>query len=114
MSPVGRVNRRTFVSAAAVTVVAVIAAVAIDRALGLADPELGAGPVYYIVALVSMWPMFATAVKRLHDQGRAAGWVAFAFLPIIGQLPLLLALLFVPGNANANAHGLVPAPGFAL
>lgn len=54
-------------------------------------------------------PLFATvlsqAVRRLHDQARAAGWLLVVLVPVLGPLLLAFLLLLKRGTPGENQYG---------
>jgi len=113
LSPRGRVNRTTFAVVASAVVVASLIALALDGLL--ATPRAGVyGPAFLVVAIATLWPTLATAAKRAHDLGWSAGWLAFGFIPVYGQLVLFVMLACIRGNQADNRHGPVPPTAFAL
>jgi len=49
-------------------------------------------------------PNFALMVRRLHDQGKSGAWLFMSLVPIIGPI-VVLVLLFLQGNPDANQYG---------
>lgn len=60
-------------------------------------------------SLVLYPPAFAIwlsiAVRRLHDQARAAGWLLALLVPILGPLLITFMLLFRRGTEGDNPYG---------
>ncbi len=50
------------------------------------------GPLGMIFRLVMILPVFAVSVRRLHDTDHSGWWLLLGFIPIIGQLILLVFL----------------------
>ena len=65
-------------------ILALIAALAIDYALGTG------GIIYAIAAIVLLLPNLAVAVRRLHDSGHSGWWLLIGILPLIGAIVLLV------------------------
>ncbi|MXU66794.1 DUF805 domain-containing protein [Rhodobacteraceae bacterium KN286] len=59
-----------------------------------------------LVYLSLLLPQLASFVRRLHDQDRRGWWVLVYFLPL--GLPILLAMMALPGTAGDNRFGPVP------
>ncbi len=51
---------------------------------------------------------FAISFKRLHDQNRTAWLLLIYFVPLVGQIILIVMLGMVPGTEGENRYG--PAP----
>jgi uncharacterized membrane protein YhaH (DUF805 family) len=106
----GRIGRKTFwLGYVLPIIVASMVANALDLALGLApDPmadvvpadQMWVAPISGLVALVTLWPMLAGSMKRLHDRNRSGWWIGgfylfsaaigvFAFVMIAGVLVTL-------------------------
>jgi len=62
------------------------------------------GPLFGLFALVTFIPSIAVAVRRLHDSDRSAWWLLLAFLPLIGQI-WLLVLMIIGGTRGPNRFG---------
>jgi uncharacterized membrane protein YhaH (DUF805 family) len=86
----GRIGRKTFWLGYVLPIfVASIVANTLDLALGLA-PELSAdavpadamtmAPISGVVSLLSLWPMLAGSIKRLHDRNRTGWWIGAFYL----------------------------------
>ena len=61
-------------------------------------------------ATLLLYPLlFATllsqAVRRLHDQARAGGWLLAVLVPVLGPLLLAFLLLFKRGTPGENQYG---------
>lgn len=60
-------------------------------------------------SLVLYPPAFAIwlsiAIRRLHDQARAAGWLLALLVPILGPLLITFMLLFRRGTEGDNPYG---------
>ena len=74
---------------------------------GLIHPMLG-----YVLGglfgLAILLPMLSVAARRLHDIGKAAGWICIIFIPIVGVI-WLIVLWIKAGEPNENRFGAVPA-----
>ena len=51
------------------------------------------------------WGAAALAVKRLHDRGDSAWWLAVALIPILGPLWLFVTLGLRAGTPGENQYG---------
>lgn len=76
--------------------------------IGLAVPAIGValGAVAYIALIVFNWGFM---VRRLHDIDKSGWWSLLAFVPI-GNLVLLVLLLFIGGTIGENRFGPQPPP----
>ncbi len=52
-----------------------------------------------------IWSMLVLAVKRLHDRGQSAWWLAVAAIPLVGPLWLAFVLLLRKGSPGENQYG---------
>jgi uncharacterized membrane protein YhaH (DUF805 family) len=65
-----------------------------------------------IIGLISLWPVFALVVKRLHDRNHS-GWFALIFLiPIVGPIWLVIEVIFLRGTTGPNRFGDDPLQTF--
>jgi uncharacterized membrane protein YhaH (DUF805 family) len=69
----------------------------LDRGLGTT--------VFLVFAVLALFlPTVSATVRRLHDTGRASGWVLFGLVPIAGDLALLVWAAQA-GEPDVNAYG---------
>lgn len=54
------------------------------------------------------WVLIATQVKRLHDRGKSAWWLLFAFVPVIGTIWFIIQTAILRGTIGANEFGADP------
>jgi uncharacterized membrane protein YhaH (DUF805 family) len=80
--------------------IAVIAALVVDVAIGTG------GIVYGLVALALFLPNLAVTVRRLHDSGRSGWWLLIGLVPIVGFIVLLIFTL--QGSDAPNHWGYGP------
>lgn len=59
---------------------------------------------YTAFGLLILLPTIAVAVRRLHDRGLPAWWLLLVFLPIVGELAVLI-LMALPGQPGTNRYG---------
>lgn len=59
---------------------------------------------YLIYAVAALIPGFAVMVRRLHDTGRSGWWWLISFLPLIGQI-VLLVFLAQDTEPSSNSYG---------
>ncbi|MGE4429207.1 MAG: DUF805 domain-containing protein [Sphingobium sp.] len=57
-----------------------------------------------LFALATLIPSIALTVRRLHDTDRSAWWLLLAFIPLIGQIWLLI-LMIIGGTRGPNRFG---------
>ena len=113
----GRIDRRTWWLQYALPVGALsVLALFADLALGNTDLqrmlETGVPDYGFIVQTVGLLTLPASvsgAVTRLHDRGLPAWLMLIVFVPVLGQLALLVLTGFVRGEARPNRYG--PPPG---
>lgn len=96
----GRARRREYWSFVLFSLVIVVALTIVDMAAGLwnYDARIGALSALYLVA--TLLPGLAVAVRRLHDTGRTGWWLLVGFVPVIGNIVLLVFFLLdsTPGD----------------
>jgi uncharacterized membrane protein YhaH (DUF805 family) len=80
--------------------IAVIAALVIDVAIGTG------GIVYGLVALALFLPNLAVTVRRLHDSGHSGWWLLIGLVPVVGFIVLLIFTL--QGSDAPNQWGYGP------
>lgn len=54
------------------------------------------------------WIALALGIKRLHDRGKTALWLALVLIPVIGPLWLAFELGFRRGTPGENQYGSDP------
>ena len=57
------------------------------------------------IGLPTTWIEIVFDVRRLHDLGKSAWHLLFRLIPIVGQIYLLIILLFFKGQDGANSYG---------
>lgn len=60
--------------------------------------------IQWLCGLMTLWPVMAVAVKRIHDQNRSAHWLWLFLVPFV-NLVIGIMLLFVPGTSGINRFG---------
>ena len=75
----------------------------LDHAVFGRDALFGA-----ICALVFLMPSLAVAVRRLHDTNRSGWWLLLVFVPLVGNIVLLIWFC-TPSTPGPNGSG--PMPG---
>jgi uncharacterized membrane protein YhaH (DUF805 family) len=56
-----------------------------------------------------MWPNLAVCAKRLHDRGQSGWWILISFLPVIGNVWMVVNLGVMRGDEGPNRYGPEPA-----
>lgn len=64
----------------------------------------GFQPLTSIFALISLVPMVAVTIRRLHDTGKSGWWATVGLIPLIGWVWALF-LCAAKGEEGANAYG---------
>jgi uncharacterized membrane protein YhaH (DUF805 family) len=61
-----------------------------------------------IAALALFLPSLAVSIRRLHDIDRSGWWFFISFVPLVGQIVMLI-FLCTPGTRGENRFGMGPA-----
>lgn len=88
----------------------------VDPSVGMAamsGPAMGLWAVYGLIMLGLLIPSLAVSIRRLHDTNRSGWWMLLVFLPLIGQL-VLLVFMVLDGTPGANRFGPDPKQQAAL
>lgn len=64
-------------------------------------------PVFFLIGMSAVLPMFSVTVRRLHDIDRSAYWILISFVPVIGSY-VLSWMLTLPGSEGENRYGMAP------
>ena len=74
------------------------------------DAAVGGFIVHFLVTLALVLPSIAVGVRRLHDRDKSGWWLLLAFVPIIGEI--ILIIWFVRrGTFGPNRFGPDPLKG---
>src|SRR4051812_8194641 len=46
--------------------------------------------IQFFAAMLVVWPNVATGIKRLHDRNQSGWWILLSFLPVIGNVWMLI------------------------
>ena len=105
----GRARRREYWMFILVQLLLIIALAFVDAMLGTTvDDDFGI--VSLVFVLLTALPGIAVGVRRLHDTGRSGWWLLLNFIPLIGQL-VLLVFYASDGTPGDNRYG--PSPKLA-
>lgn len=105
----GRASRREFFQFLLLWHIAIIGLLAVFyglTAIFQTGPYLIglAGLIVAILSLVSLMPLAALSVRRLHDTGKSSATLLLFLIPFVGPL-ILLGLLCVKGQPQDNQYG---------
>ena len=103
----GRARRKEYWMFLVFNMLFAIVALIIDNVAGIAQRELGVGPIYLLYAIFSFIPSLAVVSRRLHDTGKSGWMVLVSLIPFIGGI-WLLVLLATEGDAKVNEYGQDP------
>lgn len=79
----------------------------VDGFTGTFDAKSGMGLLSALFALALIIPNLSVTVRRLHDTNRSGWWVLLSFVPLIGQIALLV---FLAQNGHAGENRFGPDP----
>lgn len=100
----GRAGRTEYWFFVLFNVLAVIVLAIIDGVLGTFREEAGIGLLSGVYALAVLIPSIAVLVRRLHDTDRSGWWILISFVPLIGEIVLLVFAL-LDGTPGDNRYG---------
>jgi len=80
--------------------------VVVELVAGIASKMLSVGVslLSLLYALAVLIPGLAVFFRRLHDTGRSAWWILLSFIPLIGQI-ILIVFLASDSNPGPNRFG---------
>ena len=84
-----------------------IVALMIDQAFGDTTTDEPAGVITGLGYLVHLVPSIAVGVRRLHDTDRSGWWLLAVFVPLIGQLAVLI-FMCLPSSPGRNRFDAMP------
>ena len=109
----GRARRKEYWMFVLFNMIFAIAAMILDKVLGLMIDPLPYGAIYIIYTLAIVLPSLAVAVRRLHDVGKSGWFLLIALIPLVGAIWLLV--LFVTEGPHApNEYGPDPKEDAAM
>lgn len=105
----GRARRSEFWWFYLFYILASIAAMLLDNALGITFDMSVQGPITLVAGLFMVLPFLGLAIRRLHDVGKSGWWWLIGLIPIVG--PIVLLVNFVTDSEpNDNQYG--PSPKY--
>ncbi|EHN91608.1 DUF805 domain-containing protein [Escherichia coli] len=72
--------------------------------IGIGVPGINRDVVQWTASIINLILIFSATVRRLHDTGRSGWWFILYFIPIIGDLVLLIFTV-QKGNEGENQFG---------
>ncbi|NNU63617.1 MULTISPECIES: DUF805 domain-containing protein [Ochrobactrum] len=84
-----------------------IVALMIDQVFGDTTTDEPAGVITGLVYLAHLVPSIAVGVRRLHDTDRSGWWLLAVFVPLIGQLAVLI-FMCLPSSPGRNRFDVAP------
>lgn len=100
----GRARRKEYWMFVLGYVVLYFIAAIIDGMMSGGNPENVSMIFTLLVSLALFLPSLAVLVRRLHDTDRSGWWVLVNFIPLIGQL-VLLVFVCLEGTKGDNRFG---------
>ena len=102
----GRLSRRGYWFAFAISVAVQIAAEIVDVALFGSRASLAS----LVAGLVLFYASLAVSAKRWHDRDKSGWWVLICLLPVVGWVWLVVENGFLRGVHGPNRYGPDPVP----
>jgi uncharacterized membrane protein YhaH (DUF805 family) len=100
----GRARRKEFWYFALANTLIFVALAVVDVWADLVHRPSGFGFLSGFYSIGVLVPAIAVAVRRLHDTGRSAWWLAIAFIPLAGAF-VLLYFYVQDSSPGANRYG---------
>ncbi|GCU82207.1 inner membrane protein [Escherichia coli] len=72
--------------------------------IGIGVPGVNRDVVQWTASIIHFILIFSATVRRLHDTGRSGWWFILYFIPVIGDLVLLIFTV-QKGNEGENQFG---------
>ncbi|HAW2529137.1 TPA: DUF805 domain-containing protein [Escherichia coli] len=72
--------------------------------IGIGVPGINRDVVQWTASIINFILIFSATVRRLHDTGRSEWWFILYFIPVIGDL-VLLVFTVQKGNEGENQFG---------
>jgi uncharacterized membrane protein YhaH (DUF805 family) len=100
----GRARRREYWFFQLFNVLAFIVLLLVDGVTGTINKEAGLGLLSGLYLLATIIPSFAVTVRRLHDTDRSGWWLLIAFIPVVGDIALIV-FACLDSQPGANRFG---------
>lgn len=100
----GRARRREYWYFQLFNLLAIMVLSVVDRFTGTLDKETGIGFLSGAYVLAIFLPAIAVQVRRLHDTDRSGWWILIGFVPVIGNL-VLLVFSVLDSQPGSNRFG---------
>jgi uncharacterized membrane protein YhaH (DUF805 family) len=100
----GRARRKEYWNYVLFYCLALIALLLVDGVFGTLNEEAGIGLLSGLFALGTNVPSLAVTVRRLHDTDRSGWWVLIGFIPIVGDI-VLIVFTVLDSQPGANRFG---------
>lgn len=104
----GRSARRDFWLFLAFSVIAGFVLQQIDHHFNLMMMSGKVGVLAGVFGLLTIIPLLALKVRRLHDTGRSGWWILFQLVPLVGTITLL-CFMAQQSQMGGNRYGVAPA-----
>lgn len=104
----GRATRKQFWIPAVINFLIIYLLSGLDVLLGTRSIQ-GQGYISSLYSLITLLPMIALGVRRLHDTNRSGWWYLFTLVPIVGPITVLI-FFGKPSQAGPNKYDPQPAP----
>lgn len=100
----GRARRSEYWYFTLFNIIFMILAVILDDLIFGLDNDDSVPLITLIFILAMFLPTIAAIVRRLHDMGKSGSWFFIRFVPLIGQIWLII-LLATNGEVGMNEYG---------
>jgi uncharacterized membrane protein YhaH (DUF805 family) len=100
----GRARRMEYWMFSLFNLLIVLALLIVDSTLGLQIGDEGLGVLSVIYVFAVLVPSIAVSVRRLHDTDRSGWWLLITFVPLIGDIVLLIFFV-LDGTPGGNRFG---------
>ncbi len=98
----GRATRSHFWFFGLINLLVYILILIVEMSMGMLDPQ-GLGPLSVIYQLAVLIPAISVTVRRLHDVGKSGWSLLLAFIPLIGQI--ILIVWYCRDSDSDNKYG---------
>jgi uncharacterized membrane protein YhaH (DUF805 family) len=100
----GRARRREYWFFQLFNALAFIVLLLVDGLTGTISKDAGVGLLSGLYLLATLIPGFAVTVRRLHDTDRSGWWLLIAFIPVLGDIALVV-FACLDSQPGANRFG---------